>query len=312
MLSRRLLRIKVIKALYWHFKSESASVAASEKNLTASIYKTYDLYHQMLWLVVDVARYADKRIELARQKKLPTAEDLNPNKRFIENPVIKQLEGSAALSDYLTKRKLGWVRYPELIKSLYTELVGSEYYRKYMSSAEISYRDEQRLVEDFYVQTVQDNALVEDAVEEQSILWADDIDFALFLVVRTLGNFRRNQADVPLLQQYKNDDDRVFAPQLFRKTIAGYDEYIRYIEKYTQNWDVERIVFTDNLIMAAAIAELLNFPSIPVKVTLDEYIEIAKFYSTRSSGNFINGILDKVIETLREEGRIVKTGRGLI
>lgn len=312
MLSRRLFRIKVIKALYWHFKSESTSVAASEKNLIASIDKTYDLYHQILWLIVDVARYADKRIELARQKKLPTAEDLNPNRRFIDNPVIKQLEESVALGDYLTKRKLGWMNYPELIKSLYTELVESEYYRKYMSMAESSYKEDLRLVEDFYVVTVQDNALVEDAVEEQSIMWADDIDFALFLVVRTLGNFRKNQADVPLLQQYKNDDDRVFASQLFRKTLLGYDEYVSYIDKYTQNWDVERIAFIDTLIMTTAIAELVNFPSIPEKVTLDEYIEIAKYYSTRSSGNFINGILDKVIETLREEGKIVKSGRGLI
>lgn len=312
MLSRRLLRIKVVKALYSHFKSESESVSTSEKNLITSIDRTYDLYHQMLWLVVEVARYAEKRIELNRQKKLPTREDLNPNTKFIGNEVIRQIEESEALGDYLGRKKLGWVKYPELIKSLYNSLVESDYYKKYMDGGDASYRDDLQLVEDFFTLTVQDNEPVEDVVEEQSILWADDIDFALFLVVRTLGNFRANQRDVPLLPEFKNDDDRTFGPELFRKTVRNYKEYIVYVDEFTRNWDVERIAFTDNIIMATAIAELVNFPSIPVKVTLDEYIEIAKYYSTRGSSTFINGILDKVIEKLGQDGKVAKAGRGLL
>lgn len=312
MLSRRLLRIKVVKALYSHFKSESDSPSTSEKNLKTSIDRTYDLYHQMLWLVVDVARYAEKRIELGRQKKLPTYEDLHPNTRFIDNEVIRQLEESKTLGEYLQKKGLGWVQYPEVIKSLYNALIASDYYKKYMESTETSYRADLQLVENFFTFTVEDNPQTEDAVEEQSILWADDMDFALIMVVRTLDNFRRNQRDVPLLPEFKNEDDEAFAPELFRKTLRNYDQYIGDIEKFTQNWDVDRIAFTDNLIMATAIAELVNFPSIPVKVTLDEYIEIAKYYSTRGSSNFINGILDKVIEMLEKEGKINKAGRGLL
>lgn len=312
MLSRRLLRIKAIKALYAHFKSESDSLIASEKNLMTGIDKTYDLYHQMLWLIVDVARYAEERIELGRKKKLPTPEDLNPNTRFIDNAVIRQIGNTRQLTDYLDKRSLGWVNYPELVKKLYAELVSSDYYRDYMSASGSGYRQDVKLVEDFYVKTVSDNALLEEVVEEQSILWADDVDFALVMVVRTLGDCRASMTEVSLLPEFKNDDDREFVRELFRKTLVNYKEYLSYVEKFTQNWDVDRIAFMDNLIMTSALAELLNFPSIPVKVTLDEFIEIAKYYSTPGSSLFINGVLDKIIESLKAEGRVNKTGRGLL
>ena len=312
MLSRRLLRIKAIKALYAHFKSESDSLIASEKNLMAGIDKTYDLYHQMLWLIVDVARYAEGRIELGRKKKLPTPEDLNPNTRFIDNALIRQIENTRELTDYLEKKSLGWVKYPELIKKLYEALIASDYYKEYMEAPASGYRQDVKVVENFYVKTVSDNELLEEVVEEQSILWADDVDFSLVMVVRTLGDCRASMTGIPLLPEFKNDDDREFGRELFRKTLVNYKEYLSYVEKFTQNWDVDRIAFMDNLIMTTALAELLNFPSIPVKVTLDEFIEIAKYYSTPGSSLFINGVLDKIIENLQKEGRINKTGRGLL
>jgi len=312
MLSRRLLRIKVIKALYAHFKSESELTTISEKNLTASIDRTYDLYHQMLWLASDVARYAENRIELARNKKLPTAEDLNPNTRFIDNAAVRQIEDSRKLTDYLTKKSLGWAKYPELIKNLYNDLEKSDFYQSYMAAPSTDYRKDVRLVEQFFTECVEDNPLVEEVVEEQSILWADDIDFSLIMVVRTLGDMRDGEKDIPLLPQYKNEDDRTFAQELFSRTVVNYADYLSYVEKFTQNWDIERIAFVDNLMMVAAMAELVSFPSIPVKVTLDEYIEIAKYYSTPGSSHFINGILDKITEALTAEGRIQKTGRGLM
>lgn len=312
MLSRRLLRIKAVKALYAHFKSESDSLSASEKNLMHAIDKTYDLYHQMLWLVVDVARYAESRQELARNKKLPTHEDLNPNTKFVDNAVIAQLAGSDALAAYLERKSLGWVQYPELIKGLYDSMTEADYYKEYMASDERSYNQDRKFVEDFYLNTVDDNEAVEMSVEEQSILWADDVDYALVLVNRTLGMCRRGQEDLPLLPEFKNDDDKAFVKELFRKALVNYGEHLACIEKFTQNWDVERIAYMDNIIMVVAIAELVNFPSIPVKVTLDEYIDIAKFYSTRNSSLFVNGVLDKAIAVLKEEGKINKTGRGLL
>lgn len=312
MLSRRLLRIKAIKSLYAHFKTESDSLIVAEKNLMFSIDKTYELYHQLLWLVVDVATLAQERIELGRQKHLPSPEERNPNTRFIDNKVIALLRDSENLTNVLERRHLGWVQYPELIKQLYTLLVESDFYKEYMAKEAVNFRDEVKVIEQFYKQIVDTCQELEEVVEDQSILWADDLDFANIMVVRTLGDIRATQTEVPLLPQYKNDDDRTFVRELFRRTVVNNREYFEYIDKFTQNWDVERIAFMDNLIMATTIAELLHFPSIPVKVTMDEYIEIAKYYSTPGSSTFINGVLDKIVETLREEGRLEKTGRGLL
>ena len=291
MISRRLLRIKVVKALYAHMKSESDSLQASEKTLVASIDKTYDLYFQMLALVAEVARYAEQRQEAAKQKKLPTFEDLNPNRKFVDNAVVQ---------------------YPELIKSLYAQLEQSDYYKKYMTSTESSFREDLALVTDFYTRELEGSELLEEVLDEQSILWNDDLGFALVMVTRTLSGIRQSHREVKVLPKFKSDDDLAFAKELFAKTAVNFDTYLQYIEKFTRNWDVERIAFMDNLIMATAVAELVSFPSIPVKVTLDEFIEISKYYSTPGSGTFINGILDKIVAALTEEGKINKSGRGLI
>ena len=306
------MRIKAIKAVYAHFKADSDSLITSEKNLVFSIDKTFDLYHLMLSLIVDICRYAQNRIDLGRQKRLPSPEDLNPNTKFVDNRVIAQIAATQPLFDYLERRSLSWGGSPELIKKLYDALVDSDYYKAYMASDHRSYKEDMKLVESFYLNEVDNNELLEEVLEEQSIFWADDLDFALILVMRTLQGARAAQAELELLPKYKSDDDLDFVKELFRKTLVNYKEYLGYVERFTQNWDVDRIAFMDNLIMVTAMAELLAFPSIPVKVTLDEYIEIAKYYSTPGSSVFINGVLDKIVDALGEEGRIEKTGRGLL
>ena len=312
MISRRMLRIKAIKALYAHLKSDADSLMASEKTLVASIDKTYDLYFLMLSLIVELAHYAEQRQELARKKQLPTYEDLNPNRKFVENSVIRLIDSSDAVNDYLAAHKLSWAKYPELIKTLFSQLEQTEYYKAYMSRAERSFRDDLALVTEFYTNELESSDILEDVLDEMSILWNDDLGFALIMVTRTLSNMRPSHTDVKVLPKFKSEEDLDFAMQLFEKASLGYADNLLYIEKFTRNWDVERIAFMDNLIMATAVAELITFPSIPVKVTLDEYIEIAKFYSTASSSTFINGVLDKVVASLQEEGRIQKSGRGLI
>lgn len=312
MISRRLLRIKALKALYAHLKSESESLMASEKTLIASIDKTYDLYFQMLSLIVEVARYADERQQAAMQKKLPTYEDLNPNRKFVENAVVHLIAESDSVNDYLATHKLSWARYPELIKALYLQLEQSEYYKKYMTSQERSFREDLALVTDFYTNELESSEMLEEVLDEQSILWNDDLGFALIMVTRTLSNMRQSHRDVKVLPKFKSEEDLEFAMELFEKAAVNYDSNLEVIEQFTRNWDIERIAFMDNVIMVTAMAELTSFPSIPVKVTLDEYIEIAKYYSTASSSTFINGVLDKVVNTLTEEGRINKSGRGLI
>ena len=311
MLSRRLLRIKVVKALFAHLKSGADNMIASEKTLMTSVDKAYDLYFQILILPAEIARYAEQRQELAKQKKLPTHEDLNPNTKFVDNQIIRVIANSDAVNDYAAARKLNWTRYPELIRTLYTQLTESDYFKDYMARPERSFADDRKLLEDFFKE-LQSCEPLDNVLEEMSILWSDDLGFVLTLVIRTISNMRQSHADVKMLPEFKSDEDAEFVKTLFEKTLINYNERLEYIEKFTRNWDVERIVFMDNLIMATAITELVSFPSIPVKVTLDEYIDIAKFYSTPGSSTFINGVLDKIVEALTEEGKLKKTGRGLI
>ncbi|MBQ4540508.1 MAG: transcription antitermination factor NusB, partial [Alistipes sp.] len=185
-------------------------------------------------------------------------------------------------------------------------------FQNYMSQQERSFKEDLALVTEFFTRELEECEMLEDVLDEMSILWNDDLGFALIMVLRTLSSVRPSHEEIKLVPKFKSEEDLDFACELFAKTAVNYDEYQQQIERFTRNWDVERIAFMDNLIMATAVAELVGFESIPVKVTLDEYIEIAKFYSTNSSGTFINGVLDKLVAALQQEGRINKSGRGLI
>lgn len=311
MLSRRLLRIKVAKNLYAHLKSGSTNLMVSEKNLIASIDKAYDLYLQMMSLIVDVARYAENRIEIAKQKKLPTYEDLNPNRRFVDNAVINLLTNAESLSDAIATRKLSWSHYPDTVKEIYNRMIESDYYKSYMSASICTFTDDKKFVEAFYTSLEEDEALA-NTLDEISLLWNDDLSFALYMVIRTVSSIKQSHTDIKLLPKFKSEEDLDFACTLFRKSLVQYEDNQDIVDKYTSNWDVERIAFMDNLIISIAIAELTNFESIPVKVTLDEWIDIAKYYSSPTSSNFVNGVLDKIVAELTESGRIKKSGRGLL
>ncbi len=311
MLSRRLLRVKVAKNLYAHLKSGSTNLMASEKNLIASIDKAYDLYFQMMALIVDVAHYAESRIELAKQKKLPTYEDLNPNRRFVDNAVINLLANAESVSDVIATRKLSWGHYPDTVKEVYNRMVESDYYKAYMSASISTFTDDKKFVEAFYNSLEEDEALA-NTLDEMSLLWNDDLSFALYMVIRTVSGIKQSHTDVKVLPKFKSEDDLDFACTLFRKALVKYEENQNIVDRYTSNWDVERIAFMDNLIISIAIAELTNFDSIPVKVTLDEWIDIAKYYSSPTSSNFVNGVLDKIVAELTESGEIKKSGRGLL
>lgn len=311
MLSRRLLRIKVVKALFAHLKSGADNLIASEKTLMASVDKAYDLYFQILILPVELARYAEQRQEMARQKKLPTFEDLNPNRKFVDNAVIRIIANSDSVNDCVAAKKLGWARYPELIRTLYAQLAESDYFRDYMQREERSLDDDRKLLETFFKE-LQNCEPLDEVLEEMSILWSDDLPYIVMMILRTLSNLRPSHTELRVSSKFKSEEDPEFVRTLFEKSLVNYAAYQEYIEKFTANWDVERIVFMDNLIIGTAMAELTSFPSIPVKVTLDEWIEISKYYSTPGSSTFINGVLDKIVESLTEEGRIKKSGRGLI
>lgn len=313
MISRRQLRIKALQSLYAYYKTGREDMGRSEKELHHNIGKAYELYHYLLLLIIDVVLYAESRIEIARNKRIPTHEDLHPNTRFVENRLIQQLRNNAALLKYTEQHKLDWANYPELIKEIYTRTSESEEYRDYMGSDESGYHEDKKMVTHIYTHIVFSSELLSSILEEQSIYWNDDLEFITSMIVKTFKKFREEDGeDKALMELYKNEEDRDYVVELFRQTILHRDEYVEYIKKNTRNWDLERIAFMDILIMQMAIAELIGFPSIPTKVTLNEYLEISKYYSTSKSNIFINGVLDKVVLQLREENRIKKSGRGLI
>ena len=312
MLSRRVLRTKVVKAVYAHTQCEGITPSASEKNLVLSIDRAYDLYFHLLALVPEIAEYAAERIRIGENKKLPTYDDLHPNRKFVENKVIARLVEDEGLQAELKNRKLSWANHRDLIVALYNALIRQTFYQKYMQSEERSFRQDAQLVSDIYMTMLEEFEPLESALEEQSVLWNDDLGFLLTMVSRTILSMREGHEDIKLMPQFKSEEDLDYAKSLMRYSIASYDRISLLLDNAMNNWDIERVALMDKIILVTAIAEAENFPSIPVRVTMNEYIDIAKCYSTESSGGFINGILDKIIARLTDEGKIVKSGKGLL
>jgi len=313
MISRRIIRIKVLQILYAFYSSPETSINNTEKELFFSLQKTYDLYHYLMSLVVEIEKFAEERIDLGLKKHRPTSAELAPNTRFIKNQLIQQLKENTSLNKYLEAAKLSWVNNEDLIRKLYLALVEQDFYKEYMTGSEDSYADDRKLVEDIFKYLILDNEDIESLLEEQSIYWNDDLDFIVSMILKTFKKFKEfsdeNQA---LLPMYKDDEDRQFAKDLYRKVVLNHDDNVALVKQHTVNWDIERIAFIDNLILELALSEFLYFPSIPTKVTMNEYIELSKYYSTEKSRNFINGILDKALKDLKKADKIIKAGRGLI
>ncbi len=313
MISRRIIRTKVLQVLYAYYSSEEKSLSKTEKELFFCIHKSYDLYHYLMLLVIDIADYAEKRIEIRKKKHQPTHEDLNPNIKFINNLLIEQLRSNRQLNTYLEQTKLSWVNNPELIKELYLIMVESDLYKNYMADDNRSYIDDQKFIAKLFNKLILVTEDLYVVLEEQSIFWNDDVEFVISMIVKTIKRFNESaDSDQSLMPMYKDREDHDFAKDLIRKVILNHDELRGLIKEHSKNWDVDRIAFMDILIMQLAIAEFLYFPSIPTKVTMNEYIELSKFYSTEKSRNFINGILDKTLKDLKISGKIEKVGRGLI
>ncbi|MFW5804011.1 MAG: transcription antitermination protein NusB [bacterium] len=314
MISRRLLRIKVLHVLYAYFKSTDKSINQSEKELNFSIKKVYDLYHYLLLLMIDIRKFAEKQVEIAKNKRIPSEEDIHPNTTFIDNKVLKLLEESQGFQQYINEKKMSWVQHPGLIKKLFEEIKHSEEYTNYMKKDRVLLNDDKQILVDIFTNIILLNEDLEQTLEEQSIFWNDDIDFVIGMIVKTLKNVKNedNQEDIKLFPLFKNDDDREFVKTLFRKSILKFQENNKLIDNHTKNWEIERIAFIDILLLNLAITEIAEFSSIPTRVSFNEYIEISKFYSTEKSSVFINGVLDKVIKEMKERNLIIKHGRGLI
>ena len=307
MINRALLRIKSVQVLYAYFQSESKSIPAAEKELKTSILKAYDLYHFLLLMVVELTRYAELSIDNKRNKFRPTEQELNPNTRFIDNLFVRQLIQNEELIAYRKASKLSWVEHQDVLKHIYDSVLSSDYYANYMAETEHTYESDKNLWRKIIKQELLNNDEFDSFLEEQSIYWNDDLEIIQSFVLKTIKQFNEaNGAELKLLPMYKDIADEEFVITLFRNTIEHSDEYGALIDEHTKNWELDRIAFMDILIMKVALSELLSFPTIPINVTFNEYIEIAKMYSTARSGLFVNGVLDKIVTELKRTNKLMK------
>jgi len=307
MINRVLLRIKIVQILYSYYKSDSKSLPVAEKELFHSIEKTYDLYYHLLQLSIEITRYASDRIETKRNRLRPTEEDLNPNTRFIDNTFISQLSGNIQFNEYLTAHKLSWVNYPEIIKELFEEVISTEFYSDYMNAETVDYASDKDIWRKIFKKVILQNENLDDSIQDQSIYWTDDIEMVVSFVIKTIKRFDLAKGEEQeLLPMFKDQEDIDFASKLIRSVLTKGPALREMIDVNTKNWEIDRIAFMDIVIMEVALAELLDFPTIPVNVTLNEYIEIAKTYSTEKSGTFINGVLDNIVGQLKNENKLIK------
>jgi N utilization substance protein B len=257
--------------------------------------------------MVEITRFADRRIDNRRHKLRPTEEDLNPNTRFIDNAFMAQLAQNAQLVEFSNNQKRSWDDESDFVKRLFSQIEETKAYQEYMAKETLTYEDDRELWRKLYRTVIASNDEIDEILEEQSLYWNDDKAIIDTFVLKTIKRFSpENGAEQELLPEYRDEEDREFARKLFRAAITGAETYRNMMAESTKNWDMERIAFMDILIMQVALAEMLTFPSIPVSVSLNEYVEIAKMYSTPKSSSFINGMLDTIVNKLKEENKLRK------
>ena len=319
MLNRRILRIKVFKTLYSSELKGNSSLSEAEAQLEASCEATRDLYLFMLGTVSPLTKIAADRIDAARRKFNPTEEEKNPNTKFADNALAKLLDADPDFVKLFRKKKFSWEQYDLVLKKIFNSIVTKDYYAAYMQSPESSLKDDCRLFIRIFEEEFVGSSELEAVLEGMSIYWGEDLPYALTYVCRTLDNLGKGgRWSLPPLYLSETrqgpdiEDDRLFARNLLRAGYLNYGKYYDMVAGSVSNWDNDRIVSTDMCIIILGMAEAVAFPTIPVKVTINEYVEISKFFGTPKSKIFVNGILDRLIQKMSQEGMIVKSGKGLL
>ncbi len=319
MLNRRLIRIKVFKALFAFENSGSDSAATAADMLARSCEKTLELYCFLLNISGSLVALAQEKIDAGLHKFHPSEEEAHPNYRFVNNRFAKLIDDDPEFGRFCQKHKLSWNEYDVFVKKLFASITASDYYKEYMAAEEDSFEADCQLFARIYEEEFEDNELLDSIFEDISLKrpwkeglddWSDELAFVLNVIISDLPAIARKKA---LIQQkvFKNEDDSLFAQTLLQESIAGYAEYSALISENLSNWDPDRLVSTDIALIVMGLAEAVSFPTIPVKVTINEYVEIAKYYSTPNSRIFVNGMLDKLIRAKVDSGEIVKVDRGL-
>ncbi len=312
MLSRRLIRVKVFKVLFGRVAAgNSDALIGAENELMASCEKTRDLYILLMRLPIALKRMAEIKIEQGLQKFHPTEEEANPNYKFVNNSFIKIIENDLEFLKLADSKGLTWDIYDTFIKKLYLAVTSAECFKQYMNSGNSSLEEDTRLFCNIFANELEDNEDLEYILEESNVFWMNDLEYVLNKVLENLNRIaRKKRVIVPDI--FRKEDDITYARKLLTESLIHYDEYVNIVAGMVPNWDKERLVATDLALIVMGITEAVVFNSIPLKVTINEYVDISKFYSTPNSRTFVNGILDKILQKMVKDGKIVKTGRGLV
>ena len=306
MINRQIIRNKIVQLTYAYYQNGNKNIDAAEKELFFSLSKAYDLYNYLLALMVAVGKEARRRLEIA-QNRANREGTAAPSTKFAYNRFILQLGENRQLLDFMENQKKTWNDEPEFVGKLYKLIVQSQIYMDYMESPEDNYAADREVWRKLYKALIQENNDLDQLLEVQSLYWNDDKEIIDTFVLKTIKRFNeQNGAKQELLPEYDSDEEKEFARKLFRANILNSDEYQRYMSEASHNWDFSRLAYMDVVIMQIALAEMMTFPSIPISVTINEYVELAKLYSTPKSGGYINGMLDAIARHLIKTGRLMK------
>ncbi len=319
MLNRRILRIKAFKVLYSSVLAGNMSLSQAESQLELSCEATRDLYIYMLGIVSPLTKIARDRIEAAKAKFNPTEEEKNPNMKFAENALAALLDSDQDFQKVFKKKKFDWSQYDLLLKKVMTSVASKDYYAEYMASEDRSLAEDCKLFTRIYEEEFEDCVELEKLLEDKSLYWNDDLAYSLTWCCKTLKSLAKGEkwSLIPLYQSemLKGDgveSDKFFVRKLLQASFAGYEKYSAMVAESVAGWEKERLFSTDVVLISMGLAEAVTFPTIPVKVTMNEYVEISKFYGTPKSRSFVNGLLDKLVQQLANEGQINKEGKGLL
>jgi len=306
MINREIIRIKIVQLTYAYYQNGNKNIDTAEKELVFSLSKAYDLYNHLLALIVAVTKESRRRLEVlqAKAKREGLAE---PSQKFAFNRFALQLESNRQLSEFIGTQQSSWADYPEFIGKLFEQIEQSQIYKDYMLATNDSYEADREVWRRIYRTLIQENDELDALLEEQSLYWNDDKEVVDTFVIKTIKRFdEKNGSKQELLPEYDSEEEKDYARKLFRATILNADEYQRLMSDSSRNWDFSRLAYMDVIIMQIAIAEMLTFPSIPLSVTINEFVELAKYYSTPRSGGYINGMLDAIARHLIRQGRLMK------
>ena len=306
MINRELIRTKIVQLTYAYYQNGSKNIENAEKELILSLSKAYDLYIFLLDLIVAVTKEERKRIEVlsARNKREGKEE---PSTKFIFNKFEIQLEENKTLNSFLEDKNMSWDDDADFVRKLCDQIEQCDPYKEYMAQPTSDYEADRELWRKLYKLLIETNEDLDSLLETKSLYWNDDKEIVDTFLIKTIKRFDpKEKANQELLPEYRDSEDREFARKLFRATILNANEYQRYMSETSRNWDFSRLAYMDIVIMQIAIAELLNFPSIPISVTINEYVDLAKRYSTPRSGGYINGMLDSIARHLIDTGKLLK------